>query len=299
MLLRRIKNFVSRPLEQKLVTIRYFLRWGLSKLPYAPVRTQLLIPPAEKISFWWSYVAPSNHPERQLLDYWGDDVGELRFLWRILKPGMVFIDIGAYHGLYTIVAAKKLGKQGQLLAFEPSQRERRRLRFHLRLNRISTVRLEPYGVGSRSEKVGLFTVISGFTSMNSLRRPAIQAPVKEVLVEIVQLDEYLKQKAIRQIDVIKIDTEGGELEVLSGLQRSLTYRRPLIICEVLDWVTQPWGYRAREIVSCLKQCDYHWFEFRPDGTIFCHEQKDNYPDLRNYLAVPKEKLPTVQDWIRP
>ncbi len=299
MLLGRIKNFVRKPPEQKKVTLRYFLRRGLSKFPYAPCPVRLSLPPHEEIAFWWSYVALSPHPERNLLDYWGDDIGELRFLWRVLQPGMVFFDVGAYHGIYSLVAARKLGGSGQVVAFEPSARERRRLQLHLRMNHISTVRLESYAVSSRNEPVKFFTVLSGFTSMNSLARPPIPYPVQVVSVEAIQLDEYLQRSASQRIDLLKMDVEGGELEAFRGARYCLTRERPLIICEVLDWVTQPWGYAAREIVSSLKGCDYEWFEFCADGTIFRHKQKDTYPDVKNYLAVPKEKLALVQEWIRP
>jgi FkbM family methyltransferase len=294
-----IKNFVRKPLEQKQLTLRYFLRRGLSKLPYAPCPVRLSFSSREEVAFWWSYVALSPHPERSLFDYSGDDVGELCFLWKILRPGMVFFDVGAYHGLYSLVAARRLDGRGQVVAFEPSARERRRFRFHLRMNGMSRVQVEPYALNSREGKMGLFTVLSGFTSMNSLSRPPILDPVEEIQVDAIRLDEYVQKKGISQIDVIKVDTEGAELEVFRGAPGTLKRFRPLLICEVLDWVTRPWGYAACEIVASLKRCDYEWFEFRADGTIFPHHQKDTYPDVKNYLAVPKEKRALVQDWIRP
>ena len=92
--------------------------------------------PSDEIQFWWSYVVPYFDATRGFFDYWGHDLGDLRFLWRNLKPGIVFLDIGAHHGIYSIVAAKKLGTNGTVVAFEPSSREYRRLRLHLRLNRL-------------------------------------------------------------------------------------------------------------------------------------------------------------------
>ena len=97
----------------------------------------------DEIQFWWSYVVPYFDPTRGFFDYWGHDLGDLRFLWKNLEPGIVFLDIGAHHGVYSIVAAKKLGANGTVVAFEPSSREYRRLRLHLRLNRLRSVRAEP------------------------------------------------------------------------------------------------------------------------------------------------------------
>jgi len=74
--------------------------------------------------------------------------------------------------------------------------------------------------------------------------------------------------------------------------------RPIIICEVLDWVTRPWGYPAFEIINCLREEDYVWFDFHDDGTISPHEIRNEYPEIRNYLAIPREKLPLVSRWRR-
>jgi FkbM family methyltransferase len=298
MLLQRVSQFLQKSPEERRATMRFFTRMGLSKLPYAPIHIRLTIPPSDQVSFWWSYVTPYGDVGRSLLEYWGEDIGELRFLWRVLEPGMTFLDIGAYHGLYTLVAAKKLGGRGRLVAFEPSARERRRLRLHLRFNRITHVAVEPFALSSYSGQAKLFTVLTGHTTMNSLSRPPIDCPIREVAVETRALDHYVDRRGLRRVDLIKIDTEGGELEAFRGSQRVLAEFRPVIICELLDWVTRPWGYAAREIVQRLRECDYEWFDFRPDGSLFPHQPQQEYPDIKNYLAVPREKRAVIDPWVR-
>jgi len=285
------------------VTIRFFARKGLSKLPYAPIPVQLLIAPGEAVTFWWTYLPQSDHPGQPLLLYWGNDIGELRFLWRLLRPGMVFFDIGAYHGLYALVAAKRIGACGRVVAFEPSSRERRRAKLHLRVNGIRNSVLEAYALGSVKGRVSLYTAVCGATSyettMNSLRPPPVTARTREEPVETIDRDQYLTQGGIQQVDLCKVDTEGAELEVFRGAQQLLSRFRPPIICEVLDWVTRPWGYRAHEIVTQLRRYDYEWFDFREDGTLFPHQSREDYPDVKNYLAVPREKRAIVEEWVRP
>jgi hypothetical protein len=63
-------------------------------------------------------------------------------------------------------------------------------------------------------------------------------------------------------------------------------------------VTLPWGYLAREIVAFLIRRDYQWFDFREDGTLAVHAERDEYSDVRNYLAVPREKIPQIESWRR-
>src|SRR5439155_14870569 len=96
---------------------------------------------------------------------------------------MTFFDVGAYHGIYTIIAAKRLGHSGSVVAFEPSPRERRRLRLHLRYNRITSVKVEPYAVAGEEGEASLRMIVEGYTTMNSLRQPAVDHPVTRVEVE--------------------------------------------------------------------------------------------------------------------
>jgi len=63
---------------------------------------------------------------------------------------------------------------------------------------------------------------------------------------------------------------------------------------VLDKVTRPWGYPAREIVERLRTYDYGWSEILPDGTLLPHHPRDEYPEVRNFLAVPHEKQKDLQ-----
>jgi FkbM family methyltransferase len=284
----RMKRFLRKPPQQMWTTARFLTTMWLSKLPYAPHRTRLQLTREEYMAFWWSYFPASFNPERRLLEYWGSDIGDLRFLWTHLRSGMTFLDIGAYHGLYSIVAAKKMGRAGRVVAFEPSARERDRIRLHLRSNKIGCVAVEPYALAAQEGRAPLAVVLDGYSTMNSLR-PPLDHPAKQVMVNTITLDAYLTQNHIDTVDFLKIDTEGGELEAFRGAHALLSHMRPLIICEVLDQVTRPWGYAAAEIMSWLRTYDYEWFDILSDGSLVHHAPKKEYPEGRNYLAVPREK----------
>jgi FkbM family methyltransferase len=292
--LHRIARFFRKTAAEKRVTVRFFSRKALSKLPFVPARMRFPVALGHTLEFWWSTLPATDCPDRTLFEYWGDDRGELRFLWKFLQPGMTFLDVGAYHGIFSLLAAMKMGSGERVIAFEPSPRERWRFEFHLRMNGISGARLEPYAVSARTGALNFFTVTSGFTSMNSLQRPPTDNPIREIRVEAIALDDYLTQQSVSAVELMKIDVEGGELQAFAGATHLLQSLRPIIICEVLDWVTQPWGYPAREIVGCLQRHDYVWFDFADDGTIAPHQPRFQYPEIRNYLAVPQEKRALIE-----
>jgi len=287
--LERVQSFFRKSPEQRRTTARFFATMWLAKLPYAPHRVELSIAPRESVKIWWSYFPASFDPDKSAFEYWGDDVGDLRFLWKFLQPGMTFLDIGAYHGLYSIVATKKLGQGGRVVAFEPSPRERRRTRLHLRHNGIDSVKIEPYALAAEQGVASLAVVVEGFTTMNSLRPPPIDHPTKQVTVETMSLDAYLRREHIDSVDLVKIDTEGGELDAFRGADRLLSRTRPLIICEVLDLVTRSWGHPASDIMKLLRTYDYEWFDVLADGSTLPHYPREEYLGVKNYLAVPREK----------
>jgi predicted methyltransferase len=107
-------------------------------------------------------VVPYLDPTPGFFDYRCHDLGELQLLWKALRPGMVFLDVGADHGVYSIVVAKKLGHRGAVVAFEPSSKEYRRLR-HVRQNRLCSARTEPLAVRSATSARPFFRITSGDT----------------------------------------------------------------------------------------------------------------------------------------
>jgi FkbM family methyltransferase len=269
----------------------------LARLPFLPVPIRIKLADGAELNIWWSYMPGSNIEGLPLTEYWSSDRSDLQFVWSFLQPGMTFFDLGAYHGIYSVVAAKRLGSQGHVTAFEPSARERRRLGLHLQMNGCH-VSVEPYAVTSEAGSFRFFTVASGFTSMNSLVYPPTDNPVSETNVDGICLDQYLATIGIAKVDLIKLDIEGGELDAFRGARHTLEVIRPLIICEVLDWVTLPWGYPARAIVESLNSLDYQWFDFCENGSLAVHAERDEYPEVRNYLAVPREKLPQIESWLQ-
>lgn len=289
MALRHITNLMLKSWPERYRIARYYFRRGLAKLPYLPTPVRLKVSPAEEIDFWWSQVVPYFDESRRFLDYWGHDVGDLRFLWKALKPGMVFMDIGAYQGVYSVVAGKKLRQDGMVIAFEPSPREYHRLRLHLCWNGMSHAHAEMLALGAVAARTAFFQVVSGDTTRNGLRAPASSDSVDTISVDAVSLDYYVASRRIERVDIIKLDVEGGEIDVFRGAATVLTKFRPILICEVLDAATKVWGYDARQIILTLKNYGYDWFDIKDDGSTVPHEIQPEYPQVKNFVAIPREK----------
>lgn len=287
---RHFQNFLDKTWPQRLKTLQFHVRRNLAKIPSIPVPVRLKVSGSHEISFWWSQVVPYFDSRRGFFDYWGQDTGDLRFLWNVLEPGMVFLDIGAYHGIYSVVAGMKLkGSAGRVFAFEPSPREFSRLATHLRWNHLAGARAESLALGSATSRGAFFQVQSGDTTRNGLRPPASSDAVAEIPVDTIRLDDFISREKIERVDVIKLDVEGGEVEVIRGAQKVFSDFRPLLICEVLDATTHAWGYDAIEIIEEVARFDYDWFDLQDDGSLQPHLRRQAYPEVKNYVAVPRER----------
>jgi FkbM family methyltransferase len=220
---------------------------------------------------------------------------ELGFVESYLRIGMTVLDIGAHHGFYTLLAARKVGSAGRVIAFEPSPRERKFLAWNLGINRCNNVSVESFALGATDGVATLFLVEGEQTGCNSLREPAsdvADARVK-VTVKVRCLDRVLAERMIQEVDFIKLDAEGAELEILKGAGNLLAQTsRPVMLVEVQDVRTRPWGYEAWEIIAFLKERDYLWFQPVEHGRLEPVEPGQRRFD-GNFVAIPHEKSGVV------
>jgi len=227
--------------------------------------------------------------------YDGFEVEERAFVQGFLGPGMVVLDVGAHHGLYTLLASKCVGGAGEVTAFEPSPRERKALLLNLRLNGTKNVRVEPVALGSENSFAQLYVVDRQETGCNSLRPPATSSTTSTTKVEVRRLDDWAADRGIDHADFIKLDVEGAELEFLKGGERFLGKgKRPVILAEVQDMRTKPWGYQAKEIIRHLGARNFVWFRIVDAGRL---EKLDTGLEAYdgNFVAVPQESLQIVRE----
>jgi len=273
----RAWRFLFKPPRAKYSAFARRLRRYFPKMP---------IPLRLPFGAWW--MAESGVIDHELLTNGFEDA-ELTLVEKLLQTGMTVLDIGAHHGLYTLLASKRVGSTGKVVAFEPSARERTRLLRHLRLNNSHNVTLEPMALGSEAGEADLFLVDYFEDACNSLRPPTVHSTTHQVRVPVFRLDDVLEKLGVRTVDFMKLDVEGAERDVLAGAPRLLTSSpRPLILVEVSDVRTSPWGYHAREILQSLVQLGFETFTFSPKGTIRpISAELCSYDS--NVLAIPSER----------
>lgn len=274
----RVVRFLRNPARRQYLSLAMRAR---SVFPQMPIPWRL------PFGAWW--LAERGALDHELI-YHGFEETEVRFVERFLRPGMTVLDIGAHHGLYTLLASKCVGRSGKVISFEPSPREFRRLSKHVRVNRCRNVKTEACALGNDHGDADLFVVDGDRDWGNSLRPPDVPEPTRKVRVPLRKLDGLLAARRIEKVDFIKLDVEGGELAVLKGASRLLqTAPRPAILAEVQDIRTRPWGYAARDILQLLARWNYRWFAMSEIGTLY-PVSLDNDSYDANLVGFPQERV---------
>lgn len=143
------------------------------------------------------------------------EAGTVALVERVLQPGDTFLDVGANVGAYALVAARKVGPSGKVVAIEPVPSTSRMLGLTIAINGIGgIVELHQCALGASDAQARIYTAAtSGHCSMIESDETH-----ESIDVEVRQGSSVLGKRKPR---MIKIDVEGWELEVLEGLKPHL------------------------------------------------------------------------------
>jgi FkbM family methyltransferase len=163
-----------------------------------------------------------------------------------LRPGMVFYDLGANIGLFTLMAARIIAERGKVFSFEPDPENAARLRRNIAHNQFQNVTVIEAGVWSSSGNLdfvrdGASSPDRGwgtFVPKNNQRQGAS--------IPCVSLDDFCLTAP--PPDAIKCDVEGAEIEALRGAANVLQSRHPWIVCEMHSPAN---NQAAREFLAAL------------------------------------------------
>lgn len=150
------------------------------------------------------------------------DFSDMSFLLHLLRPGDLFVDVGANVGSYTVLASAAIGARS--IAFEPNPETFPDLAANVHANRISDrVQLRQAGAGARS---GVLRFEAGGPQT---RIAAVQREIaSDFDSQIVTLDDAIVDTPM----LIKVDVEGFESDVLAGANSLLA--RPGLMALIIE-----------------------------------------------------------------
>ncbi|WP_027720368.1 FkbM family methyltransferase [Maridesulfovibrio zosterae] len=194
----------------------------------------------------------------------GFEYASRAFIHAHLKPGDLFIDIGAHFGLYSMTAAMKFPGEVKVLAVEPHPANIKRLQLWAEFNECS--KQITIAECAASDHSG-FSLLNQNSSMGhslvSLNTNQAYETLNVALHPIDKIVADAKDLCTEQRIILKIDTEGHELPTLKGALRLLKSGRvAAIIWEKGHFHTTPEGIKEfKEILSLLRDLCYDSYRF--------------------------------------
>jgi FkbM family methyltransferase len=161
----------------------------------------------------------------------------LDLLRRYLVPGDVFVDVGANVGLFAIAIARHVGPTGKVFAFEPAPAVAQQLRVNIEQGGVAGwVEVHEIALGSRSG-LKVLRADPDHPLDSSKHSLFLEGPaVWEVAVR--GFDDLVASNEVdlgRGMHAVKIDVEGGEADVLRGMEGTIESRRPrLLVVETIE-----------------------------------------------------------------
>ncbi len=215
---------------------------------------------------------------------------EVRLIARFLRPGMVFLDIGANFGQYTVLAAERVGATGKVHSFEPSSRMFQELSFNVALNTLGgRCALNQTALSDTEGSAKLSRYEAGaevYGSLGAHHRGKLPIVGYED-VTTTTLDTYVAEHGVHHVDLIKMDIEGAELLALRGGD-GLLHRpdAPAIVLEMADVNTVGLGYHAVDTWDFLESRGYQLFGFKNRRAVLSKARRpDDFREYQDLLAV--------------
>jgi len=146
-----------------------------------------------------------------------------------LRPGAVFVDVGANVGYYSLLAARAVGEHGKVVAFEPSPANLKVLLLNKLTSGLDHLTVYPFAVSDREGLLSLMKIVS-IASSRRVTEDELRHLTDADLVYATTLDRALAGEP--RVDVIKCDIDGHDFLAMRGATEVLRQRRPLVFAEL-------------------------------------------------------------------
>ncbi len=220
---------------------------------------------------------------RQVLEGRGFREPDMLALKSLVSPGNSVADVGANVGVYTKELSSLVGPTGHVYSFEPILDTFEILQAVISKAHLSNVRSFNAALGSQpAEHEMVIPDLGGFTGYYWAHFARTGDSGRREKVKVLTLDELWKSNAIRKLDFIKCDVEGGELEVIRGASEVIRSQLP-------GWLLEVSRETSDELFTILKGFGYQAFVYDQERLIKTDGYRDkefsNYFFLHSTLAL--------------
>jgi FkbM family methyltransferase len=213
---------------------------------------------------------------------------EIRWLEKQVRPGWVFLDVGANCGYYSLLVARFAGGDAEVYALEPLQENFDLLNENRALNGMESVRTFKLAFSDRDGDIPFVLPPRDNRGMGRMktRYDDWDDASRTEVVPAMTMDRFVEEQGIGRVDLIKIDVEGAETFVLAGGCETIRRFRPLMLVEINQETVASFGITPGEIVAAIRALDYDVYTIE-GSRLEPLTRPDLIATYRNAVCVPR------------
>jgi FkbM family methyltransferase len=255
------------------------VRWGRLQSFYRGVSFQV-----ERAGVRWE-LYPECMVQRSVY-LWGRwETNDTREFLRLLSAPATVVDIGAYFGYYSLLASATTAGAARVIAFEPYVPSFRMLQRNIALNDFPQLEAVNLAVSAGAGTAHFRVPPDSNRGSGGLTRDSAAG----VTVATVALDDFVAERGIGRVDVIKIDAEGSEIEVISGAQQLIAAHRPAMMVEVDPGKLQLLGHTPQQLVGLLRGLNYELWSPVRSGLARATDAVLSAEGFVNLICLPRAR----------
>jgi FkbM family methyltransferase len=212
-----------------------------------------------KLSGYQVFLNPTDMRLFQVVNELASVETDTRVLSGLLSEGDTFLDVGANHGSFAIVASKMVGEKGFVLAVEPQPRLAKALEKSLTANAICKFQIYNLAVGDTDGEIELLVPIGTSGSAGIFPEHSATHQYKTFTVPLKRFDELVDWQNFTGKVVLKLDVEGSECAFLSGARKMIAALKPTLIIEVHPTSLRAAGATGDQLKKLLQELGYKYY----------------------------------------
>ena len=209
----------------------------------------------------------SEFLQAHLYLYGSYELPTVKLIRRLLSDNDVSIDVGAQIGYLSLVMGTAAKQSTKVYSFEPEGANIVRFNTNIALNNLKNVELIRNAVSNFDGTLKLY--MSKDHNAGTHSTVFNEATVSHDFVEVpaITLDHFVSSRNISKLRLLKIDVEGGELEVIQGAMNTLKTLKPVVIMEMCDAIQEARGFSTREFKTMMLENGFVAHKILDDGEI--------------------------------
>lgn len=217
---------------------------------------------------------------------------------KIVRPGDIFLDLGANIGYFSLLASRLVGSQGKIFSFEPEPNNFYYLKKNIEINRYDNIYPFDKAVSNINEKIPLFICDydSGHHTIKQYGGVKVYSHGRRteeriINVDAVRLDDFLRNK-VEKVDIVKMDIEGAEALAIEGMKNILRGNKDIkIIMEFFPLFIEKMGNSPVKLIETIKnEMGLNIFVVGHDYSM--KKEKSDFLEIRkaeDLMSLVKEK----------